>query len=643
MNAAAIVAGLVVAALRGLLAAGVVAAALACCPRLPARQRQRTWSLLLYAALAMPLAGGLAPQMVLPWPRAFSAAVPAAAPAPRSAADRPASLTLAAAGARAPIPAPPRPSPSRPANWAALALALYLAVMGLLLLRLGLGWRLLRRLAASASPLPEGPARQALVRLAPRFGLDPPPRLGEAAALAVPLTLGLRHPVILLPAACRDGGAQQLEAVVAHELAHIAHGDLRRQAGALAYRAAFWFSPLAWWLPRHLARLAEDASDAAALAAGADPAALARQLLQFSAALGATPGRARWPALALAESSPARRIRQILDWTPVAAPSRLAMSAGACALGAALGLCALVKLAPRAAAPRPQVVRLSATFGPLPAAQTPAPPRVPHAAAGKLAWIWTRAYVGQPSTRLLEDTQSNSLFGALVPDGLYHYHLDMPLAQAVATLLRGPGEPVELRDGRYLTFSAQAPNDGSARAWIWLDLGRGEGGGALLSHPTNAAIPSPNLTLFSRTLAAPPAAMLADFDAWAAAHQLPTPMATYFVGPGGATNVLLHAATPCRGPLDTQLCEALNLDRANADLAAALYLLRHSFASPNSAAAATLQTEQDAWLAQRQQSCAASGERDRCLDRITRIRIRTLTDTLLGLRASANGPHAELN
>ena len=57
----------------------------------------------------------------------------------------------------------------------------------------------------------------------------------------------------------------KLDAVIAHEVSHVVRRDALTQRLSLLHRAIFWFSPLAWWLDRHLAELAEQASDEAAL------------------------------------------------------------------------------------------------------------------------------------------------------------------------------------------------------------------------------------------------------------------------------------------------------------------------------------------------------------------------------------------
>jgi len=103
--------------------------------------------------------------------------------------------------------------------------------------------------------------------------------------------------------------------VLAHEFSHVLRRDPLTQTVALLYRAIFWFNPLAWWLVRHLAALAEQASDEAALSGGADRTQYACTLLSFFEALQANPGRIWWQGVSMARTGQAeRRLERILDW-----------------------------------------------------------------------------------------------------------------------------------------------------------------------------------------------------------------------------------------------------------------------------------------------------------------------------------------
>jgi hypothetical protein len=121
--------------------------------------------------------------------------------------------------------------------------------------------------------------------------------------------------MILLPSNWREWDVPKLEAVLAHELSHVARRDPLTQRLALLYRAIFWFNPLAWWLSRHLATLAEQASDEAALSGGVDQKRYARTLLDFFDALQTTPGRIRWQGVSMARTGQAeQRLERILGW-----------------------------------------------------------------------------------------------------------------------------------------------------------------------------------------------------------------------------------------------------------------------------------------------------------------------------------------
>ena len=156
------------------------------------------------------------------------------------------------------------------------------------------------------------------IRLAARAnaaGLSFPPRATESEFISVPLTMGALRSTILLPSGWREWDDAKLDAVIAHEVSHVARRDALSQRLSLLHRAIFWFSPLAWWLDRHLADLAEQASDEAALACGADRKTYARTLLGFFEALQTAPGRVWWQGVSMAKTGQAeQRIERILSW-----------------------------------------------------------------------------------------------------------------------------------------------------------------------------------------------------------------------------------------------------------------------------------------------------------------------------------------
>jgi beta-lactamase regulating signal transducer with metallopeptidase domain/predicted nucleic acid-binding Zn-ribbon protein len=321
------------------------------------RVRLLVWRAVLLAALAMPLLTSLAPpfRVLLPlprFPRFQTRAAPVTADSAQSVARpeipsgriRESSVPLAGL--------PPIPSSSgaalqnslwRPRDypWPVFLLAIYAAVAAGLLTRLFVGLRLAGRLEASANPIRDSAPRRSLIACASRTGLALPPRLAESEALSVPLTLGVRRPLILLPASWRAWQRDELEAVLTHEVSHVARQDALFQRLALFHRALFWFNPLSWWLARHLADLAEQASDEAALAGGADRRRYAETLLGFFAALETSPARVWWQGLSMAQAGQAeKRVDRILAWRG-AMPNKLRKSLVVGLAAAALPVVAL--------------------------------------------------------------------------------------------------------------------------------------------------------------------------------------------------------------------------------------------------------------------------------------------------------------
>jgi TonB family protein len=158
----------------------------------------------------------------------------------------------------------------------------YLAGLAVALIRLGMGWRTARRALREAEPV-RSEALGALRRLAVRAGLRKPPRLARSRRFAVPVTLGAIEPAILLPGGYERWSGARLQAVLAHECAHVARHDTRAALAVALMRAVYWFHPLAWRLARHSARLMEQACDDFAVALTGDSREYAEALVAVAA------------------------------------------------------------------------------------------------------------------------------------------------------------------------------------------------------------------------------------------------------------------------------------------------------------------------------------------------------------------------
>ncbi len=142
----------------------------------------------------------------------------------------------------------------------------YLGVAGVLLVRLLWGLAIAWRLWATAdlvSPL-----------------TAPEPNVRSSERIASPVTIGSG---IVLPANYTEWDRTKLRMVLAHERSHVRQMDFYLQLLAGLYTALFWFSPLGWWLRRTLASLGEAIGDRAGKDAAASGSRYAEILLEFAA------------------------------------------------------------------------------------------------------------------------------------------------------------------------------------------------------------------------------------------------------------------------------------------------------------------------------------------------------------------------
>ena len=160
----------------------------------------------------------------------------------------------------------------------------------------------------------------------------------ESTRCAAPVTVGWLRPAVILPAGWRAWPEAQLEAVMAHENEHARRRDPLVAWAALFNRAVFWFHPLAWWLERRLATLAEEACDAAVLERGHDRYVYSECLLEMARRVARAGRRANVWGMAMPGNSLGPRVRKIVEGTlaPRMSPARQACAAAACGLMFAL-------------------------------------------------------------------------------------------------------------------------------------------------------------------------------------------------------------------------------------------------------------------------------------------------------------------
>ena len=95
----------------------------------------------------------------------------------------------------------------------------------------------------------------------------------------LPMTWGIIHPQVVLPADAIEWTAACRRHVLQHELAHIRRLDAATQLVAQAASALFWFNPLVWFAVGQMRRERERACDDCVLAGGAVASDYASDLL----------------------------------------------------------------------------------------------------------------------------------------------------------------------------------------------------------------------------------------------------------------------------------------------------------------------------------------------------------------------------
>jgi len=139
---------------------------------------------------------------------------------------------------------------------------------------------LLRRFRQRHGPAGSESLRRRVDGLARRLGVRRPVCLLEASGLRVPVAFGLVRPTLVLPASfAGEFSDREQEAILAHELAHLAARDPLWQLVADVLSAALWWHPLVWWLRGRLRTASEAAADEASLLVPGGPDVLAACLV----------------------------------------------------------------------------------------------------------------------------------------------------------------------------------------------------------------------------------------------------------------------------------------------------------------------------------------------------------------------------
>jgi len=194
-------------------------------------------------------------------------------------------------------------------KWLPAIVAIWLAGVIVLSSRLLLSFARTRRLAHRAAHLASAHWQRVAQRLSNALGLQRAVRLVESVAVEVPSVIGSLRPMILLPTSALTGMTpEQIEMVLAHELAHIRRHDFFVNLLQAMVETLMFYHPAVWWMSHRVRIERENCCDDLAVAVCGNPIQYARALTRLEEL------RAHAPAITIAANggSLLDRIRRLV-------------------------------------------------------------------------------------------------------------------------------------------------------------------------------------------------------------------------------------------------------------------------------------------------------------------------------------------
>jgi len=161
--------------------------------------------------------------------------------------------------------------------------ALWAAGACIMFLRMGLGLAWIRSLRRTPQDAAQATWQTRLDILGMHFGLRRRVALRLVDTLDSPVSAGWRHPVVLLPVALLTRMPTDLiEALLAHELAHIRRHDYLVNLMQSAVEALLFYHPVTWWLSHRIRLEREQIADRLAAEVACAPRTLALALSELA-------------------------------------------------------------------------------------------------------------------------------------------------------------------------------------------------------------------------------------------------------------------------------------------------------------------------------------------------------------------------
>jgi beta-lactamase regulating signal transducer with metallopeptidase domain len=212
----------------------------------------------------------------------------------------------------------------------------------ILSLRFAGGWVTAQRLKRVETSATVQLWQEKLRALCVRLRVSRPVRLCESALVEVPAVIGWLRPVILIPVSAISGlSPEQLEALLAHELAHIRRCDYLVNLIQTTIETLLFYHPAVWWVSRQIRHEREHCCDDLAVATCGDVLTYARALAALEQMRVVTPQL----AVAASGGSLLVRIQRLLRHRAPARSGFQNWLAGFLALATVLGLVAAAETA----------------------------------------------------------------------------------------------------------------------------------------------------------------------------------------------------------------------------------------------------------------------------------------------------------
>jgi beta-lactamase regulating signal transducer with metallopeptidase domain len=144
-----------------------------------------------------------------------------------------------------------------------------------------LNWRRVKAVLGNAHRVVDGPEFAILSRLRDRMEIKSPVALMISDASMEPGIVGIWHSTLVWPRGISERlNEGQIEAIIAHELAHVRRRDNFTAALAMLGAAIFWFHPMVAWLKARAMDARERACDEAVILLGNEPEIYASSILR---------------------------------------------------------------------------------------------------------------------------------------------------------------------------------------------------------------------------------------------------------------------------------------------------------------------------------------------------------------------------